>query len=294
MSNRQCQIVPAGASWHTSAGRSEEKVKLSPRSDVTKFLAPQSLSAPRKNPAKSMVAKAGNLKGRVRKSTNPVRRRTWRDITAGDAADYGYKAWVLAKKMATLINVEEKVHDVDGSGGINVNSTPTVINLSNIAQGTDYFNRVGDSILVQSFELRLTAVGETNAEAQKMRVLLVADKEQNGTDPTLGEVLQGGTSPLIQPYNVFYEQRFNVLYDELVTMNNRVGLATGGTSTAFLGERVDMPDLVRKWNKHIKYDASAAADASNRENALYLMCVSNSASTGPGLQYTFRLRFTDN
>jgi hypothetical protein len=285
---------PAGAPWHL-VGKSSYEEKLSPRSNLSKqFQAPA--RAPAVRPSESQVAKIGNMRRPPRKSTNPVRPkgRTWRDITAGDAVDYGYKAWLLAKRISTLINVEEKVHDVDGTSGTTVTTTATVVNLSNIAQGSDYFNRIGDSILGQSMEFRARVVGNTASPRHVIRILLVADREQNGTDPVIGEVLQAGTSPVIQPYNVFYTSRFNVLYDELVHLNNAVGLATGGTSTTYLSDQEHLPMMARKWNRHVKYDAAAAADASNRENALYLMAISADATDGPSLTYTFRFRFTDN
>ncbi len=289
--------APAGAEWHTLNRRSNSEEKsLSPRSTHTMILqAPQPLALPKK--PSSLASKAASMKLKPkskRKSTLPIGRRTWRDITAGDAVDYGWKAWNLAKKISTLINVEEKVWDVDGSGGTTITSTPTVVNLSNIAQGTDYFNRIGDSILVQSMEFRAEVEGNAAAANHSLRVLLVADRYQDGVDPSLGDVLQAGTSPLVQPYNVFTRQRFSILYDQLIEINNVVGLATSGTSSSYYGLRMDIPDMARKWNKHIKFDASAGADASNRENALFLMAVSSNASNGPALKYTFRLTFTDN
>jgi hypothetical protein len=293
MSNKLCLGSPAGASWHSVKGYPSVEAK-SPRSDITMIHAPRPLSLPKAHqPSKSLANRVGKMKP-PKRFNKPVGRKSWRDITLGDGADYGYKAWMLAKKIATLVNVEEKVHDVDGSAGVTVTSGGSVINLSNIAQGTDYFNRVGDSILGQSMQLTATIRGNTSTASHRLRVLLVSDKEQNGTDPTFGELLQGGTSPITQPYNLFYEQRFNVLYDEVFVINNVIGLATGGTSSGFIAEQLIAPSLDRKWNKHVLYDATAAADASNRENALYLMLISDDAANGPVFLYNFRFRFTDN
>jgi len=248
------------------------------------------------------MLRATNMKGRGKNGTKPVggkrgkfREPGWRNITAGHVADYGVKAWKLAKHIATLINVEEKVFDVDGSAGTTVNSSALVVNLSNIAQGDDYFNRTGDSILGQSIEFRARAFGSTAIAGAPLRVLIVCDKLQRGEDPVIGDVLQGGNDPTVQPYLVPNVNRFDILYDELVELDaNGAGLATSGTSTTFVPKREVLPPLIRKWNKHIKFVSSAGADASNWINGLYLMAISSVSSDGPVLRYTFRLRYTDN
>lgn len=239
---------------------------------------------------------------RTRKSNKPVpklrpgkggRGRGWRDITAGDAVNYGVKAWNLAKHLATLINVENKCWDVDGSTGVTVTSTPSVINLSNIAQGSDYVNRQGDSILAQSIEFRCRVVGNPLVNGHNMRVLIVRDKLQRGVDPVLGDVLQGGSEPTVQPYLEPQEGRFDILYDEIVNLNH-VEENSGVSTTAYIPQRKVLPSLIRKWNQHIKYQNTTGADGSNWIGGLYLMAVSGDASNGPSLRYTFRLRFTDN
>jgi len=61
-------------------------------------------------------------------------------------------AWSLAKRTATglneirkLINVEEKVIQTDNASAT-FNTTGTVYSLSTVVQGTDYDERVGNSI----------------------------------------------------------------------------------------------------------------------------------------------------
>lgn len=243
---------------------------------------------------------------RPRNSVNPVGSRGsgrkkkfrppgWRNITAGHVADYGYKAWQLAKHLATLVNVEDKKWDVDGSGGITLSNTPTIVNLSNIAQGNDYFNRSGDSILGQKIEFRAILASNANVASTTVRLLIVCDRDQRGTDPVLGDVLAAGAIALCQPYNPLSGDRFEILYDEQLSLNSAgAGLATSGTSTTYTVVTEPFPPLIRKWNRHLKYIGTAGADASNYEGALYLMCYAADASNGPTLRYTFRLHFTDN
>lgn len=239
------------------------------------------------------------------RSTNPVgklkptRRKNaaggWRGVTAGDVANYGLKAWQLAKHLATLINVEEKCHDVDGSSGTALTTTPVVVNLSNIAQGNDYFNRSGDSILGQEIEFRCDAVSSAVYPSARCRVIIVRDKLQRGADPVLGDVLQGGSSPLVQPYLEPQDGRFDILYDHrFVVSSIGAALATSGTSTTYALGCETLPTLKRKFNNHIKYQNTTAADASNWVGGLFLLAVGDTASNGPSIYYSFRLRFTDN
>lgn len=216
--------------------------------------------------------------------------RGWRDITAGDAANYGWKAYQMAKELWKLVNVEQKVNDVDGTNGVALSTTAAVVNLSNIAQGNDYYNRSGDSILGQRIEFRARVVGNAAKPSHTIRVLLVCDKEQNGVDPTIGDVLQGLNSPLEAPRNVFGLKRFDVLYDQRVSV-----CQSGDTAaTTYCISQTVLPSHMAAHNRHILYDADSAADASNREGALYLMAISGDASNGPSLYYSFRLFYTDN
>lgn len=261
-------------------------------------------AAPVKIPVPAHLLKVPRLTGAGRSmkgrkaSTNPVRKRKsgggWRDVTAGNVVDYGYKAWQLAKHLATLVNVEEKKWDVDGTAGLTVTSTASVVNLSNIAQGVDYFNRTGDSILGQSIEFRATLRASTAVPNNRARILIVCDHDNRGADPVIGDVLQGGSTAFEAPYNALSGNRFSVLYDEHVELVNVPDLATGGTSTAYIPDRFILPVLKRKWNKHIKYIGTTGADASNYEGALFLMAISADPTYGPVLTYSFRLCFTDN
>jgi len=279
-----------------SLPEADESKSVVPKEKPTQFpKAPIPAHLLKTSGGKGMRAKSTQPTGSGgRKKGGPKKSKGWRSVTAGDAVDYGYKAWQLAKHLATLINVEDKKFDVDGSGGTTITSTATVVNFTNIAQGNDYNNRSGDSILGQALEFRATAVGNTAVPRNIIRVLIVVDRENHGVDPVIGDVLQGGTQPFLQPMLATSANRFEVLYDELVSVVNAPGLAASGTSTDYVPDRVVFRPLIRKWNKHVKYTSSAGADASNWENAIFLMAISSDATNGPLLQYTFRLHFTDN
>ncbi len=227
--------------------------------------------------------------------SGPRRSPGWRDFTAGQAVDYGYKAYQMAKGLVRLINVEEKIFDVDGTASTTtITSTPTVVNLSNIAQGTDYFNRIGNSIRPQTFRFAFSASGSSAVNGNMMRLLVVQDKENQGVDPTMGDVLAGLSTPILAPPNPETKQRFRILVDRALAFKNVPDLASSGTSTVYVLDRLQPEVFEFRLGGHIYYDDTAGADASNLEGALFLMVASLDAANGPGLRYTSRLTFTDN
>lgn len=236
-----------------------------------------------------------NLPKKIRPGKRGGSAKSWRDITAGDAAAYGYKAYEMAKQIVRLINVEEKIFDVDGTGGpTTITSTPTVINLSNIAQGTDWYQRVGDSIRPLTFRFAYNSLGSTATVGNMLRILVVQDKENQGVDPTMGDVLAGLGTPILAPPHPLYKQRFRILFDDVVAFVNYPDLATAGNATGYVPDRKRPVVVEGKLSGHILYDATAGADASNLEGAIFLMAASLDASNGPSIRYTFRLTFTDN
>ncbi len=225
----------------------------------------------------------------------PKRRQGWRDVTVGDTIDYGWKAYQMVKDVVRLINVEEKVFDVDGTGSsTTVTSTPLVVNLSNIAQGTDYYQRIGQSIKLLSIEFSYSALGSSAQNGNMLRLLVLQDRENQGVDPTLGEVLTGLSTPILALPHPLYRQRFRILVDEKLSFTNYPDLATSGTSTGYVPDRKAPKYFSFKMNGHMHYDATAGADASNLEGALFLMAVSLDAANGPGIRYSSRITFTDN
>ncbi len=231
---------------------------------------------------------------RVPRLPQPRRRATWRDVTAGDVAGYGVKAYEMAKQLVRLINVEEKRFEADGSSGTVVTTTPIVHNLSNVAQGADYYQRTGDSVRPLYLDLRFTVLSNAATQHNSLRIMIVQDKENQGTDPTMGLVLQGVTDPLVALPNALYQQRFKYLFDDVIELNNDTSLASSGTSTTYNVKRSNVQQHRFKLSGHILYDDTAGADASNLEGALFLMAVSRDATNGPTLAYTTRLTFTDN
>jgi len=200
---------------------------------------------------------------------------------AGDAYSLGTRALRGLNEIRKLINIEYKVLDkiqtsttFSTSGGI--------LALSQIAQGLDFNNRVGDSIKIQ----RIIFTGRINVNAATttttVRVLLVRDLQGFGTRPLVSDVLQtvGTASAPLSPMNFLNRDRFSVLFDELMTLSPSTNYSAPVS--------YDVPHA-----GHIKYLGSTAADASDGNGTLYWITLSDEATNLPSYSLCSRIIFTD-
>lgn len=214
-----------------------------------------------------------------------VRRRVkqWRNPrnfqkSAKGVANMAYRGLALATKVAKLINVEFKTHDIATTQASS--SAGTVSKLSAIAQGDGSGNRDGDKIRCKSWFLRM--YGEHNssgADAQLLRIVILRDNMQRGSAPAVTDVLE--TANVLSPINKDADGRFTILKDCMLTVTADKGMA------------------YRKYYKeiesHCNYIGTGSTDADQGVGALYILHLSNEASINyPDLVFNWRLRYLDN
>jgi len=242
------------------------------------------------NPAVFLKRPQGRVRDRVmtRKFKPPKNKGKKRgggisNYTLGDAASMAAKALSYAKYFASLINVEQKYFDV--SAVTNTSSTAAVLNLSNIAEGSDYNNREGNSILLQSLYFGALITQNSSSTQSFMRIMIVRDNDQRGVDPTAADILETTASfqVLISPLLHYTNKRFSILLDKTLSFANV------GDSYAQKFE------FNHKFNRqHIMYQSTTGADGSNWEGGLYLLLVSSEATNTLSTVWYNRLEFTDN
>jgi hypothetical protein len=220
-------------------------------------------------PRNKAISRSSGPKSGLRHSVN--------NATVSDVAWLAQKAWQGVKVISSLINVEQKLFDVSGSGAFA--NTGVIGNLSNIAEGSDYNNRDGLSILTQRLDMAFYFTNNSSSNSTFLRLMIFRDNDQRGTDPAVAEVLQ--TNTVISPMLNYTEKRFDVLHDSLHSMS--IGGANCGTQKVGL-----------KLYKHIYYSSTSGADASNFEGALYYLIISDQATNTPTVTFHSRLQFTDN
>lgn len=95
--------------------------------------------------------------------------------------------------------------------------------LNPITQGTDYNQRIGRVVNLQSLEINATVdldVADSFTGNVKTRLLLVYDKQTNGAIPTWNSIMEttGGVHALKRVTN---ENRFIILRDKLFTQSQQ-------------------------------------------------------------------------
>jgi hypothetical protein len=209
--------------------------------------------------------------------------------SSGDSVGkYASDAWSLAQRTASglneirkLINIETKTLDTIKTS-TTVNTTGSVLCVSEIAQGLDYNNRVGDSIKIQHFECRVRLYQNTGATETTMRVVCFRDLDGYGTSPTTADFFEtvGVVSAPLSPYKWLNRDRFSVLYDELICFNS-----TGGQTEEIV---FSMPH-----SGHVKYLGTTAAAASDGKGSVYWAVLSDEATNTPSYALYSRILFTD-
>ena len=184
-------------------------------------------------------------------------------------------------EIRKLINIEEKelVTTVTATA---INNTGVVSPISRIAQGTDYIQRIGNSIKMQRIEVRCRLFQHASATQTVVRCSLVRDLDGAGTIPTTADIYEsvGAVSAPLTQFDFLNRKRFSVLYDELITLD--IGQ---GTTQAFT---LDMPH-----EGHVLYLGSTAAAASDGKGSLYLCFLSDEATNTPTFAFSTRIVFTD-
>lgn len=153
-----------------------------------------------------------------------------------------YKPNVYNKYTAKKRTQEIKTLDMTFSGNYNVgiytqdqlnnpvimiNTTGTIQNLACIQQGTAVSQRVGNKVALKSLRIRLalSILDQDYSSTSECRLMIVYDRQPNGTYPTIANMLQlikqdGSTSNgnEVSSINVSQLDRYVVLMDKLISL----------------------------------------------------------------------------
>lgn len=194
-------------------------------------------------------------------------------------APYAKSIGALAREVMLLkdmVNVESKFVDTAGSGSIT--NTGTVGILSLIAQGNTDQTRNGNQIKLKSIQIKIDLMRNTAAANNRMRVMLLVDKEYDGSNPTIADILQ--TANPLAPMNKDFSKRFVILKTKHIVVN------AGYPSASFT--------WFTKLPFHTFYDGATAAQADCKENQILIAFVSAEAADQGTYVYYSRLNYYDN
>lgn len=205
-----------------------------------------------------------------------------RKATQSKALSVANKALRVARGEMYYLDTSNATEAISYAGDITL--------VSGIAQGDDANNRSGNSCMPRSLELRaeMTGNGSSIGNGVTMRCLIVQDKENTGTTPTVADILQttGSTLVTTSPYNVDHLARYHILFDRCYSLNCHNSL----TATTFVPERKELYKRV-KLNNKLYFTGSASSDV--YKNALYVVWACDVNTNDPVVQWYTRLAYND-
>lgn len=197
-----------------------------------------------------------------------------RKVIGKSAIAVASTALAVARGVASLINVEFKVHDLNSS--LNPSSTGGALLLTGIVQGDGPSNRDGNSVKTKSLEVKYYLKKHVDATQTSVRLLWVLDTVGTITDvPTATKVLESVDT--ISMRNLDYKNRFVILKDKVYSLGDHT-MAHG--------------TYYKKFNMETSFTDTTASSYS--AGHLWLIYLSNEATNYPDLLIRHRLRFLDN
>lgn len=208
------------------------------------------------------------------------------------ASGVGGVASVAKAVLPAIAAINTEAKYLDSSAGLSPTlAAPSIINVSLMAQGLTDVTRIGNSILAKNVQGKIRLVTftrpATNPATQSVRLMLICDKLQGGTAPTITQIMSAVSSNLSLA-NKNYTDRFTVIMDKILDFQvdyNGTGDLYGVRTIKFF----------KNLNFHIRYLGTDATDASAGPNQLYLICWPNSNLAGNcSFTYYVRMNYTDN
>lgn len=188
------------------------------------------------------------------------------------------RALSIAQGVRSIINSEKKTYTSQVLNGTQ-STTATIVELSGISQGDDYFNRDGRSILAKSLEVSGWLYMNNSATTTAIRIIIFKDNNADGSDPTALDVLQTSNTYSLRNPDPHQMKRFHIMLDKLYLLDTAKS-------------RMAKFDYFKNLNHHIKY-AGTTGNVSN-EGSLWALLISNEPVNQPTLNLTSRIRFYDN
>lgn len=201
-----------------------------------------------------------------------------------------------ANPFVRRADVEKKFHDVTIADATTGTTWEESTSQNLIAQGTTEVQRIGRKVVVKDIHMRgevlLSALQDSAAigEAVHWRLLLVLDKQANGANAAVGDVIETTTN--INSFNnLANKDRFKILWQTRDTLNS-----TGASGTGVTGDHagdVKIIEYHKKVNIPIEFDSTTGAITEIKSNNLFWMFCRSQAGGTVTLNMVTRLRFTD-
>lgn len=195
----------------------------------------------------------------------------------------------MAKKAIGFLNAESKYFDVYYANGNAINTTAPIALTGNIARGTAVNQRVAASILPSGMACRLQWNIGASSPANCRAMIIRDNNDADNTTPTLAQVLNTSNGdPCLALMNKDNSERFRIIRDWKFSLDT-------SNATHMIDEFITFPKHKDKHGVNTIGDHCTWDSSDNIEKGhLYLIVISNKASSNPTVNYTIRTNFYDN
>lgn len=204
------------------------------------------------------------------------------DLKPKAVAKVATQALKLAQKARSeqKKSIETKYFDRLVSDGEVISYGGDVTLLTNISQGDDISQRQGNRVSAKYLALKGYMIHNDAHQTNNMRVIVFCDTQNQGTDPTPGDVLSivGDNSAVTAFINIDHTPRYKILYDKKL-------------STSVTGEQVrHFSKVIKLKGKQIHFTGT---DGTPYKNALYSLCIADVNTDDPQVTLNTRFAYTD-
>lgn len=217
------------------------------------------------------------------KRTKSGRYKRKRNVYAKRTFNKGVKALRIARQIQRSLNTEKKWVDRFNTAAT-ASSVAQIISLCDLQQGTTAESRIGENIKLVSLYLKMWLSISNAATNTAIRVMIVEDKQCNGTTFILSDLLEHVGSPtqqVVSPLNLNNKYRFKIHFDKVYI------LSINGNRGLFI-------DYFKSLEEMIRYKSNNGDVTDLASKNFYLVYMSNEAVNVAGVPYQFRFRFVDN
>lgn len=222
--------------------------------------------------------------------------------TGGGMGMRGYASEVGRRPFVS--KPEKKVIDIQNS--ISVSSTPTIIPLTDISQGSTAGTRNGNDVKPVSMQVRWSVLCSTTDSYNSVRFLIVQGRDWRVGDPASTDLQANGSQDMLTPLEWHKKARFAILYDSGAVRTRTINVYSGSSPYIVfhhdhhkklkeLPRGSDAINIKLAGRKNvvnrIKFDGTTATTGSGR---FWLMvCSDSTAIQHPTVEYYIRTVYRD-
>lgn len=164
--------------------------------------------------------------------------------------------------------------------------------LHHVAAGTGESNRVGRKITITSLHMRgnvyLPTTSNSGETSDVFRLVIYLDRHANGATAAVTDILE--TADVFSFRNLVNSDRFKILHDKTITIDQNAGAGNGTTNT--FGPARKVFKVNKRLNIPVQFNSTTGAMAEIQANNIGFMAISEAGYVN--MNYYWRIRFKEN